>query len=117
MNMRKKGDRGEAQAAAYLEKAGCTILAKNHCIRGGEVDIIFSQDGVNVFCEVKLRTQQLFGTGAEAVNTIKQRHICKAALDWACKNECADSLMRFDVIEINGGQIRHIKNAFEYLEE
>ena len=84
--MRAKGDRGEAQAAAYLEKNNCAILAKNHCVRGGEVDIVFLEGGVTVFCEVKLRTQQRFGSGAEAVGTTKQRRICRAALDWAYNN-------------------------------
>lgn len=93
-----------------------TILARNHCARGGEVDIVFSDGGATVFCEVKLRTQPRFGTGAEAVDTRKQRRICRAALDYAYKNGCIDKSLRFDVIEITGGRIRHIQNAFEYQE-
>lgn len=114
--MRRRGDRGEAQAAAYIEENGCTVLARNHCVRGGEVDIIFADGETTVFCEVKLRASQRFGTGAEAVDEKKQKCICRAALDWAYKQHLLDTPMRFDVIEIAGETITHFKNAFEFIE-
>ena len=116
MNTRKRGDRGEAQAAAYIENSGCIVLARNHCVRGGEVDIIFADGATTVFCEVKLRTQKRFGTGAEAVDFKKQLRICRAALDYASNNSLMDTGMRFDVIEIFCGQLSHVKNAFDYIE-
>jgi putative endonuclease len=91
-------------------------LARNHYVRGGEVDIIFEHDGVTVFCEVKLRSNTHFGTGAEAVTVVKQRRICRAALDYAFKNKIIDERLRFDIIEIAGGKINHIKNAFEFIQ-
>ena len=81
MSMRERGNRGETKAADYLKKQGFTILSRNHCMRGGEVDIIFKDGEITVFCEVKTRTQQMFGSGAEAVNIKKQRFICRAALE------------------------------------
>lgn len=116
MNMRRRGDRGEAQAVDYLEKKGCTVLARNHCVRGGEVDIIFADADTTVFCEVKLRTQQRFGAGTEAVDEKKRKCICRAALDWAYKHDCLDSPMRFDVIVIYGNTITHYSHAFEFIE-
>lgn len=117
MNMRERGDRGEAQAAAYLEQNGCVILKRNHCIRGGEVDIIFREGDTTVFCEVKTRSQSRFGSPAEAVDTKKQRRICRAALDYAYKKNCIDESIRFDIIEIVNDKINHIKSAFEFTEE
>lgn len=116
MNKRRKGDSGEIIAAQYIEKQGHTILKRNHCVRGGEVDIIFTDGDTTVFCEVKLRTQSKFGTGAEAVDERKQRRICRAALDYAYRGGCMENPMRFDIIEIYCGHISHIKNAFEFIE-
>ncbi len=116
MNKRKRGDCGEALAAEYLESKGLKILARNHYVRGGEADIIFRDGDTVVFCEVKLRTQYKFGTGAEAVDIRKQRCICRAALDYAYRSGCMDNAMRFDIIEIFNGRISHIKDAFEFIE-
>jgi putative endonuclease len=116
MNTRNKGNEGEAIAAAYLESRGCTILARNYYIRGGEIDIIFREEDSIVFCEVKLRGQSRFGTGAEAVNETKQKSICKAALDWASSNKNVDEKFRFDIIEVDNGKINHIRDAFEFIE-
>lgn len=116
MNTRNKGNIGEDKATAYLESRGCVILARNHYIRGGEVDIIFRETDSIVFCEVKARGQSRFGTGAEAVNWAKQKRICKAALDWACSNKTIDEKFRFDIIEVDNGKINHIRDAFEFIE-
>lgn len=54
--MRREGEKGEAIARSYLERAGFCILASNFSVRGGEIDIIAcGVDGVVVFFEVKLR--------------------------------------------------------------
>ncbi len=116
MNTRSRGNAGEDIAARYIEQSGGVILARNHYVRGGEVDIIFRQDGATVFCEVKTRSGAGFGTGAEAVTAVKQRRICRAALDYAYKNKIIDETLRFDIIEVTGGNISHIKNAFEFTE-
>ena len=116
MNMRSRGNAGEDMAVRYIEQMGGTVLARNHYVRGGEVDIIFRQDEAMVFCEVKLRSTDRFGFGAEAVTVVKQRRICKAALDYTYKNKIIDETLRFDIIEVAGGKIIHIKNAFEFIE-
>ncbi len=116
MNTRSRGNAGEDIAARYIEQNGGVILARNHYVRGGEVDIIFRQDGTTVFCEVKLRNTSRFGSGAEAVTPVKQRRICKAALDYTYKNKIIDETLRFDIIEVAGGKIIHIMNAFEFIE-
>lgn len=115
--MRERGDRGEAQAAEYLTKKGCTILHRNYCIRGGEVDIVYRDDDTIVFCEVKTRSQSRFGTPAEAVDIRKQRCICRAALDYAYKKNCIDENIRFDIIEVMNDRINHIKGAFEFVDD
>jgi putative endonuclease len=115
INARKKGNRGEDIAAAYITRHGGTILARNHYVRGGEVDIIFADANVIVFCEVKLRSSNRYGTAAEAVDVRKQKRICTAALDYAVSHKMIDETLRFDIIEINHGKINHIKNAFAFI--
>ena len=61
MSTRSRGNAGEDMAVRYIERAGGTVLARNHYVRGGEVDIIFRQDGAIVFCEVKLRSTDRLG--------------------------------------------------------
>jgi putative endonuclease len=116
MNAKETGKKGEDSAAAYLERNGCGIIKRNYYIRGGEIDIIFSDGDLTVFCEVKSRTQQRFGSPAEAVDSRKQKRICKAALDYIVNNKSIDENYRFDIIEFNNGRINHIKNAFEFIE-
>ena len=115
MNTRSKGNKGEDIAAAYIAQT-CEILYRNYYIRGGEVDIIFKDRDVIVFCEVKLRTSLKFGVPSEAVGIGKQKCICKAALDYAYKNKTVDENYRFDIIEIYNGKINHIRNAFGFIE-
>lgn len=109
------GDKGEDIAVKYLEKNGCEILARNYYIRGGEVDIIYRDGDMVVFCEVKFRSSDAFGTPAQAVNIRKQQRICKAALSYALQNKMIDENLRFDIIEILGGKINHIDNAFAFI--
>lgn len=113
---RAKGNKGEDIAVKYIEQNGGEILYRNYYIRGGEVDIIFSDADVTVFCEVKMRSRADYGAPCEAVNFQKQKRICKAALDYASKNKRVDDNYRFDIIEIFSGKVNHIKAAFEFIE-
>jgi len=116
MKPTQKGADAETRAASYLERCGCTVIKRNYHVRGGEVDIIFSEGDTTVFCEVKARTRDRFGSPAEAVNITKRRRVCLAALDYAAKNKGVDEKYRFDIIEFDNGRINHIRNAFEFIE-
>ena len=113
---RKIGNIGEDKAAAYLASKGAELLCRNYYIRGAEIDIIFKEGDTTVFCEVKQRSGQSFGHPSESVNIAKQKRICKAALCWSAKNKSIDENYRFDIIEIIGSSINHIKSAFEFIE-
>ncbi len=113
---RQAGNKGEDTAAKYLESKGCIIICRNYCIRGAEIDIIFTDGADTVFCEVKQRSTDKFGRPSEAVDINKQKRICKAALDWSIKNKKVDENYRFDIIEIIGSRVSHIKSAFDFIE-
>ncbi len=113
---RRAGNIGEDKAAAYLESKGFELLCRNYYIRGAEIDIIFKEGDTTVFCEVKQRSGQSFGRPSESVDIAKQKRICKAALGWSVQNKSVDENYRFDIIEIIGSRINHIKSAFEFIE-
>ena len=113
---RAKGNKGEDTAAEYIEENGGKVVCRNYYIRGGEVDIVYTDGDTTVFCEVKLRSRSDYGSPSEYVDFTKQKRICKAALTYASENKKVDENFRFDIIEIIGGKINHIKAAFEFIE-
>ena len=77
---------------------------------GAEIDLIALDGGVVVFVEVKVRKGGAYGR--EAVTPAKQKRICKGAVAYMMKNGLMNRQARFDVIEIQGARLTHIKDAF-----
>lgn len=113
MNRRAYGNEGEQAACDYLIARGWQILARNVRRGRGEIDIIARRKKTTAFIEVKRRSSVCFGQPAEAVNLEKQRRIAQAAALYMQENGLDDARLRFDVIEILPGQIRHIPEAFD----
>ena len=65
-----------------------------------------------VFVEVKTRTGDSYGSGAAAVDGQKRRRYDKIAQFYLLREKFSDVNVRFDVIEVRNGQIRHIISAF-----
>ncbi len=61
--VRALGAEGEDLAARWYEDHGYEVLERNWRRREGEVDLIVRQGKTVVFCEVKTRTTDRFGTG------------------------------------------------------
>ena len=108
------GKLGEVRAEQYLAEQGYEILARNYVCAGSEIDLVARDGGMIVFAEVKTRVKALASTGREAVTPAKQRRICKGAIHYMMKNGLMNRQARFDVLEIQGMRITHIKNAFPY---
>lgn len=113
------GNLGEDAAVKYLKRKRYIILERNFNVSGGEIDIIAKDGDYVVFIEVKTRSTQEYGTGAEAVNYTKQQRILKAAQVYMMNFD--DVAVRFDVVVVNGTvcgkklkieNIEHIENAF-----
>ena len=103
---------GEKKAADYLRKKGHEILETNFKTVFGEIDIISKDGQTIVFTEVKTRSSDEFGTPAQAVTEKKQEKYYKVASQYLQKNCKSENLCRFNVIEIENGQINHILDAF-----
>ena len=106
------GRAGEKRAVDFLRKKGFKILNTNYRAPVGEIDIIAEDGDVIVFVEVKTRTSDNYGNPCEAVDKKKQEKYYKIATFYLQREGKMDSACRFDVVEIENGQINHIFNAF-----
>lgn len=78
------GRRGEDYVAAYLQRLGWQIVARNWRCSEGEIDLVArDRAGVAVVCEVKTRTGRGFGDPLEAVTWAKARRLRRLAAAWA----------------------------------
>lgn len=109
------GKEGEAEAAAYLQDKGYTILHRNWHAGRKELDIVAEKDKELVIVEVKTRRNEEFGNPEDAVTPRKIRNIVASA-DSYIKLFAIDLPVRFDIITIVGirppFKIEHIEEAF-----
>ncbi|MGI6701467.1 MAG: YraN family protein [Christensenellales bacterium] len=112
MNKRQIGISGEQKAVKYLRKQGYKILDVNIKNHAGEMDIAAEINGIIVFIEVKVRSDDSFGTPAEAVNRYKIRRYINSAKLYINMKKLANRDIRFDVIEISPQGLNHIIDAF-----
>jgi len=113
VNRRAYGNEGEQAACDYLQGKGWLILDRNVRRGRGEIDIVARKRRTIAFVEVKRRSNLNFGRPAEAVNSEKQRRIAQAAALYVQEKGLENASLRFDVIEILPGEIRHIEGAFD----
>lgn len=112
MNRRGFGAEGERAARDFLTAKGVQILAMNYRRPTGEVDIVARQGETILFVEVKRRTTLRYGLPAEAVTPAKRARIRSTAALYLQEKGLDDAPVRFDIIEILPGSIRHIEGAF-----
>lgn len=113
-NKRLTGGYYEKQAADFLEKQGLRIVERNFRCRMGEIDLIARDGRYLVFVEVKYRRDGQQGGALAAVGKEKQRMIGKTAKYYlATRIQRMDIPCRFDVVGIDGQEIRWIRNAFD----
>lgn len=76
--MQQAGDDAEALVAAYLERAGWTILGRNVHAGRGELDLVAVDPGPPaglVIVEVRRRSSRAFGLAEETVAGRKRTHL------------------------------------------
>lgn len=114
-NRRKIGQEYENRAAEYLTRKGFEIVMRNFCCSMGEIDIIARDGRYLVFVEIKYRKNGACGHPLEAVDTRKQRRICKTASYFCLRYGYGETVpCRFDVVAVMGDEVTHVRNAFEY---
>jgi len=116
LNKRKTGMEWELRAYSYLSEKGVRIVEKNFRNRHGEIDLIGYHEGYLVFFEVKYRKNSSKGTPEEAVGFMKQKQICQVATFYRYVHKVPWNMpIRYDVIAIEGDEIRWHKNAFAHI--
>ena len=103
---------GEVVAAAWYERHGYTVVARNWRCRAGEVDLILRRGRLVVICEVKARRTPAFGPAAGAVGPVKQQRLRRLAAAWLSATGVRGVDVRFDVVAINGRTLEVIPDAF-----
>jgi putative endonuclease len=87
-------------------------LASNYATKWGELDLVMEEGRILVFVEVKRRQNSRYGEPEEAVSAMKQKHLMRAALCYLQKARVENRMVRFDVVSIGPGGLRHIPDAF-----
>jgi len=107
-----RGRAGETLAIAYLELAGCRVIARNPRLAGVEVDAVVSDGAARVVVEVKVRGRADYGGAAAAIDHAKRERLVRAA--HVLLQEGA-RCVRIDVVAVDlspeGATIRHYRNA------
>jgi putative endonuclease len=102
---RRLGALGEEIAAAHLQRAGMSLLARNYRTRFGEVDLVVRDGQAVAFVEVKTRRARPgapppFGLPEEAVTARKRARILRAAEDYL-QHWCGpEQAWRVDVVSV-----------------
>ena len=65
-----------------------------------------------VFCEVKTRATNAFGSPAEAVNHLKRQRLRVLASKWIAESPIRPREIRFDVAAIVGSTVEILEGAF-----
>jgi putative endonuclease len=102
---RARGREAEGLAASFLEGQGYRVLARNHALRRGEVDLVCEKDRVLCFVEVRSRTGEAHGGPEETVDRRKARRVVLAATDWVERNGAGGRDLRFDVVAVTFGEV------------
>ncbi|MBP9702559.1 YraN family protein [Candidatus Woesebacteria bacterium] len=102
-NNLKTGNKGEHEAADYLEKKGYEILERNYREKYGEIDIVarckVKVESYIVFVEVKTKTEEMFGEPWEMINKHKIKQITQMGHLWCIQNHY-HGLLRIDAVGV-----------------
>ena len=114
---RAVGAYGERLAERHLVAQGLVVLARNWRCAEGEVDLILRDGEDVVFCEVKTRRGDRFGTPAEAIGPAKVRRLRRLAVRWLEQTTVRPREIRFDVVAVlpqprGATVVEHVRAAF-----
>jgi putative endonuclease len=107
-----RGRWGEDLAAAWYERRGYVVVARNWRCRSGEIDLILRRGRLVVVCEVKARRTDAFGPAAAAVVATKQQRLRRLAAEWLAASGVRGVDVRFDVVAITGDRLDVVTDAF-----
>lgn len=108
------GKLGEGLAKKYYKDSGYKIIETNTRKRFGEIDIVAQNNGKIIFCEVKTRSSDRFGSAVESLTYTKKKRILRMIRYYCLKNKIPEENIRADfiAIQINGDtvELKHFQN-------
>jgi len=113
----RSGARGEDAALELLRAAGLALLGRNLRCRAGEIDLAMRDGAELVFVEVRRRAGMRYGGAAASVDAAKRRRLLRAAAHFLAPLARAHwggatPRCRFDVVALEAGGARWLKDAF-----
>ena len=111
-DQRRLGADGEEVTARWYRERGYSVLARNWRCRDGELDLVLARADLIVFCEVKTRTNDRYGSPFAAVGHAKQARLRRLAARWL--REAAPfrpAEIRFDVAGVVGRHVEVVESA------
>lgn len=112
------GSFGESLARDYLISKGYKILNMNFRNKFGEIDIICKKNNLLIFCEIKSRYSNSFGSPIESITCYKQKQIIKLSELYLISKKYYNFNVRYDIIEVifntitSSHIINHVQDAF-----
>jgi putative endonuclease len=114
---RAVGAYGERLAERHLLDRGLVVLERNWRCGDGEIDLILRDGPAIVFCEVKTRRTDTYGTPAEALTPTKIKRLRRLAARWLTERSARNQEVRFDVVAVlaqpkGPASVEHLRAAF-----
>ena len=104
----------EKLAATYLASQGLRLVTQNYHCKYGEIDLIMKHAKTLVFIEVRLRSNEQFGSAGASITSQKQQKVILTTQHFL--QQYGDCQCRFDAILMNKADANHIewvRNAFD----
>ncbi len=103
------GKQGEDLVEAWYSERGYRVLDRNWRCSQGELDLVVTDGAQLVFCEVKTRSSDRYGTGFEAITAVKQQQVRRLAAHYVRQHGGWRGSIRFDAAAVTGGDlaVRH----------
>lgn len=95
------GAHGEQLACEHVAALGWVVLERNWRCHAGEIDIVARDGGDLVFCEVKTRRSDRYGSPVEAVTPAKAGRLRRLAGEWLRAHSGQPGGIRVDVIGVS----------------
>lgn len=114
MNKNNTGLAAEQVAATFLTRNGLKMVMQNYHCKFGEIDLIMQEGKTLVFVEVRLRTNNQFGSAGASITPQKQQKLILTAQHYLQQH--GNSLCRFDAIlmtKVDAEHIEWVRNAFD----
>jgi len=110
----QRGQAAEARVDRTARARGWRCVARNYSCRGGELDLVYTDQDWLIVVEVRYRARSDYGHAAATVRRSKQRRIILSTRHFLLTHPQYDQYaVRFDVVGVDGNNtLDWIEGAF-----